>query len=279
MSSGNNNSYQQSTSAYNVPSSTQRPQSSASSLLLNSVNLAWSQPTGCIIVAPKPEPDLIPTAPQMSLLQDESSSVVGDDQSLAGRNKSDSPDSTASTVNTSEYGKISSVSLSDFERLSIADSTKTSTSNLDSISHQAVAGSNDSFSVLSSDSGSAISSPTIPQPENVSAQQQQPAFYKEVEYHWYFQKDPNQKDIWQPFSNYDSYNLEYGFRCGWLDSPIPTNGTRYDVLLRDRTRKPVYWQGPSQQVQRCSWFFKRDSDYRFVPYAEDIADILENTYR
>lgn len=274
MSSGNNpyQSLQQSNSSAfnNAPYTTQ--QTTQSSLLLNSVNLAWSQPTGCILVAPKPEPEVVP---EMTSSQDDFVSV-GDN---SGQPHSDSPTSSVSTVNTSEYGKISSVS-SDFEKLSIADSTKTN-SNLESVSHQAVAGSTESFSAFS-DSGSNVSFPIgYAQTESTpqSQQQQQSTYYKEVDYHWYYQKDQNQKDIWQPFSMYDSYNLEYGFRCGWNDTPIPTNGTRYDVLLRDRTRKPVYWSGPSQRVQRCSWFYKRDSDYRFVPYDEEVANILENTYR
>lgn len=256
---------------YSVSQNQQSPQPppQQSSLLLNSVNLAWSQPSGCILVAPKPDPEIIP--PQSSLAEGEpiSSGISTEINSPY----CDSPTSSVSTFNT----------LSDFEKLSIAESKD---SNLESISHRAVAGSTDSLGVQSSDSSVASSSVCQVSQENVPTKTtpQSPTAtttpnYKEVDYHWFYRSCSSQNEIWKPFSNYDSYNLEYGFRSGWIDNPISTNGTRYDVFLRDRIRKPVYWDGQCQKVRRCSWFYKRDSDYRFVPYDEDVAQILESNYR
>lgn len=57
---------------------------------------------------------------------------------------------------------------------------------------------------------------------------------------------------------------------------ITTDGGRFDVDIPTRTRSPVYWTGESNQVRRCSWFYKVDS--RFIPYEEGIADLLEHEY-
>src|SRR5690625_3802430 len=84
--------------AYNASSSsTSRPQSS---LLLNSVNLAWAQPTGCILVAPRPEPEPALAPPvQMSSPQEETTLPADQQQPPAtGQPNSDSPTSSVSTV-------------------------------------------------------------------------------------------------------------------------------------------------------------------------------------
>lgn len=59
---------------------------------------------------------------------------------------------------------------------------------------------------------------------------------------------------------------------------ITTNGGRYDVNIETRTRSPVYWNGQSDEVRRCSWFYK-GADSRLVPYEETVADLLEEEYR
>nr|XP_027194034.1 SEC23-interacting protein-like [Dermatophagoides pteronyssinus] len=130
---------------------------------------------------------------------------------------------------------------------------------------------------------SEILPPEPPESSNPSpelATTPEPETYKEVDHHWFYQKDPeNNPDDWQAFSMLDSYQLENAFRQCRMDDLIPTNGTRYDVRLRDRLRWPVYWQGSSSMVSRCSWFYKRETDYRYVPYSEYIAELLESTYR
>lgn len=45
-----------------------------------------------------------------------------------------------------------------------------------------------------------------------------------------------------------------------------------------RSRSPVYWTGLSQEVRRCSWFFK-GIDSGFIPYEENIAEQLEHEYQ
>lgn len=56
---------------------------------------------------------------------------------------------------------------------------------------------------------------------------------------------------------------------------IRTDGGRYDVQLYDRLRNAVYWEEEPAEVRRCSWFYKGDSDSRFVPYSEEFSDKLE----
>lgn len=54
-----------------------------------------------------------------------------------------------------------------------------------------------------------------------------------------------------------------------------TDGGRYDVQLYDRMRTAVYWEEEATEVRRCSWFYKGDSDSRFIPYSEEFSDKLE----
>lgn len=56
---------------------------------------------------------------------------------------------------------------------------------------------------------------------------------------------------------------------------VSTAGGRYDVCLYDREMKAVYWEEEDSEVRRCSWFYKGDSDSRFVPYSEDFSEKLE----
>uniref|UniRef100_H3D6C8 SEC23 interacting protein n=1 Tax=Tetraodon nigroviridis TaxID=99883 RepID=H3D6C8_TETNG len=60
---------------------------------------------------------------------------------------------------------------------------------------------------------------------------------------------------------------------------IRTDGGRYDVQLYDRLRTAVYWEEEPAEVRRCSWFYKGDSDSRFVPYSEEFSDKLEAEYK
>lgn len=67
----------------------------------------------------------------------------------------------------------------------------------------------------------------------------------------------------------------------WLVQPDPenvivsTDGGRYDVQLYDRTRTAVYWEEEPTEVRRCSWFYKGDTDSRFIPYSEEFSEKLE----
>lgn len=56
---------------------------------------------------------------------------------------------------------------------------------------------------------------------------------------------------------------------------VRTDGGRYDVQLYDRVRTAVFWEEEPTEVRRCSWFYKGDTDSRFIPYSEEFSEKLE----
>lgn len=59
---------------------------------------------------------------------------------------------------------------------------------------------------------------------------------------------------------------------------VTTDGGRFDVNIEERTRTPAYWTAESNEVRRCSWFYK-GKDFRLIPYEEDVAEQLEEEYK
>uniref|UniRef100_A0A182QDM0 DDHD domain-containing protein n=1 Tax=Anopheles farauti TaxID=69004 RepID=A0A182QDM0_9DIPT len=114
--------------------------------------------------------------------------------------------------------------------------------------------------------------------------------YRPTYNHWFYRREVEGKSVWSPFTMADSLALEDGLTtlqargesASENDSNPPvivhTDGGRYDVSIRERTRTPVYWKGPANEVRRCSWFYKT-VDSRFVPYEEEVADLLEREYK
>ena len=62
---------------------------------------------------------------------------------------------------------------------------------------------------------------------------------------------------------------------------IATDGGRYDVKFYERKRYAIYWEEECCPVQRCTWFYRTESDRWLQPYEEAIAQRLEvsNVYR
>lgn len=58
---------------------------------------------------------------------------------------------------------------------------------------------------------------------------------------------------------------------------VHTDGGRYDVNMKTKERIPVYWTAEPNIVRRCSWFYKTN-DGRYIPFEEDVSDLLENEY-
>uniref|UniRef100_A0A182TDW5 DDHD domain-containing protein n=1 Tax=Anopheles melas TaxID=34690 RepID=A0A182TDW5_9DIPT len=115
--------------------------------------------------------------------------------------------------------------------------------------------------------------------------------YRPTYNHWFYRREIEGKSVWSPFTMADSMALEDGLttlqaRGESADAEndgnppviVHTDGGRYDVSIRERTRTPVYWKGPANEVRRCSWFYKT-VDSRFVPYEEEVADLLEREYK
>ncbi|XP_053407052.1 phospholipase DDHD2-like isoform X2 [Mercenaria mercenaria] len=103
--------------------------------------------------------------------------------------------------------------------------------------------------------------------------------YIPVAHHWCFCKNVEGRDIWYPLSMADNLALEDAFKSGQENVLVSTDGGRYDVNLTERRRYAVFWEEEPKVVQRCSWFYKREGDNRYVPYEETFALRLEEEYK
>ncbi|XP_055323400.1 uncharacterized protein LOC129578613 isoform X2 [Sitodiplosis mosellana] len=101
--------------------------------------------------------------------------------------------------------------------------------------------------------------------------------YRPVYKHWFYKTTSESKRIWIPFSFPDSMLLEEAFVTKDKDI-VTTDGGRFDVNIPERTRNAVYWTAESNEVRRCSWFYK-GVDFRLIPYEEHVAEQLEEEYR
>ncbi|XP_036163550.1 SEC23-interacting protein isoform X1 [Myotis myotis] len=106
--------------------------------------------------------------------------------------------------------------------------------------------------------------------------------YEPVQPHWFYCKEVEHRQLWMPFSVLDSLHLEEVYNSVQPDPEsvvLGTDGGRYDVYLYDRVRKAVYWEEEPTEVRRCTWFYKGDTDSRFVPYTEEFSEKLEVEYK
>ncbi|XP_045489099.1 uncharacterized protein LOC110995995 isoform X2 [Pieris rapae] len=104
--------------------------------------------------------------------------------------------------------------------------------------------------------------------------------YSPVKYYWFYRVDNDGQSTWRGFSVADSRALEIAFNSSDLNENtlVPTDGGRYDVNIIGRIRMPVYWSEKPTNVRRCSWFYC-NTDGRYVPYAEAVAEKLEVEYQ
>ncbi|XP_077973027.1 triacylglycerol hydrolase DDHD2-like [Styela clava] len=105
------------------------------------------------------------------------------------------------------------------------------------------------------------------------------SMYHLVSSHWCYSKTLSDGSlIWNPFSYFDSQNLEEAARKG-TEEIVITDGGRYDVAVKSRERTSVYWEEPVAQVRRCTWFAKADTDHRYEPFDEALSLKLEEEYK
>lgn len=102
--------------------------------------------------------------------------------------------------------------------------------------------------------------------------------YVPVEAHWFYRKVIERRDVWFPFSRIDSLNLEDAFKQNLEDAVVATDGGRYDVIVKERIKKAVYWDEDPLSVRRCTWFYKSDGPQRYSPYEEEHAAKLEEYF-
>jgi len=96
--------------------------------------------------------------------------------------------------------------------------------------------------------------------------------------HWFYRVNDNQ-EIWKPFSVDDSTAIETAYEKGKMDDLIPVDGTRYDVSISTREKRPTYWRGETLPIRRCSWFHRSSTEGRWIPYEEDVSSKLEQEYQ
>ncbi|XP_050678441.1 SEC23-interacting protein [Leptidea sinapis] len=107
------------------------------------------------------------------------------------------------------------------------------------------------------------------------------AEYAPIKHHWFYGVESEEKSVWKGFSMLDSKALENAFNSPDLNEHtlVQTDGGRYDVNIMNRTRDAVYWKENTSSVRRCCWFYKGNTDARYIPYTEHIAEKLEEEYR
>ncbi|XP_063065946.1 phospholipase DDHD2 [Engraulis encrasicolus] len=97
--------------------------------------------------------------------------------------------------------------------------------------------------------------------------------------HWFHSQPAGDKETWLPFSYEDSHKLEEAHsESEEAEVVVAVEGRRYDVSLRERMRRAVYWDEPPSHVRRCLWFYKGNKECSYSPYAEETSQLLEEAY-
>ncbi|KAL0091653.1 DDHD domain-containing protein [Phycomyces blakesleeanus] len=83
---------------------------------------------------------------------------------------------------------------------------------------------------------------------------------------------------WVPFSKRDSIALEKAFQNNDVRAKVPVNEDYlFEVDVSERTIYPVYWEGPTFEVRRATWFMQADGS-KWVPCEETLAEQIELGY-
>ncbi|XP_062399010.1 phospholipase DDHD2-like isoform X2 [Sardina pilchardus] len=101
--------------------------------------------------------------------------------------------------------------------------------------------------------------------------------YEPVQPHWLYYDHVDSNDLWVPFSQYDSNNLNDAFNRATegQEQVVATEGAHYDVLLTERIRRAAYWEEEPTSVRRATWFCKGAKDHHYIPYPESFSERLE----
>ncbi|KAI9271054.1 DDHD domain-containing protein [Helicostylum pulchrum] len=87
---------------------------------------------------------------------------------------------------------------------------------------------------------------------------------------------PKLSSKWVPFSQRDSAALEKAYQNHDVRAKVPVNEDHlFQVDITQRTISPVYWEGPSYEVRRATWFMQADG---WIPCEENIAEQIELGY-
>ncbi|CAF1367653.1 unnamed protein product [Adineta steineri] len=100
--------------------------------------------------------------------------------------------------------------------------------------------------------------------------------YSSIKPYWFYSKKIQGRMTWIPFSLIDVQRIDEAYNRN--QEIIATNGNRYDVNLVKRIRTPIYWDDEPNEIRRSKWFFLPEQDTRFIPYDEQMNEMLENLY-
>ncbi|VDM18321.1 unnamed protein product [Hydatigera taeniaeformis] len=118
--------------------------------------------------------------------------------------------------------------------------------------------------------------------------------YEPTKAHWFYStKTVAHGIIWWPFDIADSQRLEAAATSANLlyvdalsveapNTAVPVRGGLYDVLLRERIYKPVYWPADEEEageVRRVMWLYRPQNEQRVLPFSETLSKTLEEHYR
>ncbi|KAI8140561.1 DDHD domain-containing protein [Fennellomyces sp. T-0311] len=83
---------------------------------------------------------------------------------------------------------------------------------------------------------------------------------------------------WIPFSKRDSSALEKAYQNNDVRAKVLVNEDHlFEVDVTARTISPVYWEGPTYEVRRATWFIQGDGS-KWIPCEENLAEQIELGY-
>ncbi|KAI9250566.1 DDHD domain-containing protein [Phascolomyces articulosus] len=83
---------------------------------------------------------------------------------------------------------------------------------------------------------------------------------------------------WLPFSKRDSNALEKAYQNNDVRAKVLVNEDHlFEVDVTARTITPVYWEGPTYEVRRATWFIQGDGS-KWTPCEESLAEQIEIGY-
>ncbi|KAI7847447.1 DDHD domain-containing protein [Circinella umbellata] len=83
---------------------------------------------------------------------------------------------------------------------------------------------------------------------------------------------------WLPFSKRDSNALEKAYQNNDVRAKVLVNEDHlFEVDVTARTISPVYWEGPTYEVRRATWFIQGDGS-KWIPCEESLAEQTEIGY-
>ncbi|CAO3623533.1 unnamed protein product [Cunninghamella blakesleeana] len=91
-------------------------------------------------------------------------------------------------------------------------------------------------------------------------------------------KNKVQPKNWIPFSKRDSKAIEEAYQDE-LDTTVPVNEDYlFEVDINKRAIDPIYWEGPTFEIRRATWFTQGDGS-KWVPVEENLAEQIEIGYQ